>query len=575
VSCTPSSSSSVRTRSVTRIQELVGVTSHPITELIGFREQPVSDPNVLVGVSQRLDEAGTTVSDPSISVGVSQRLDEAGTGEDVSVDHLSMRDKEDEGNMITEEGYVSDNDSLSSTDSEPINPRFCSLDDVYTDTVCMSLGLPELSVDSYIVDSHAYNILSTKPRVRQEPITYEEALKFEDAKEWKIAMDKEYNALLENKTWELVRLPQGRSTVKCKWVYKIKYLPSGEIERYKARLVAKGFSQKEGIDYTEIYAPVIRHDSVRTMLAIAAAHKMYKIQFDIGTAFLNAKLDEEIFMEQPMGYRKAGGLVCKLKKSLYRLKQATRKWNEKFDSFLKKYDLLVSNADSCVYYNPGKIKTIIGIYVDDRMACFVDKTELDKIIKHLETKFDVKTGVVDYYVGFQIKTSDTRDRVFINQSRYILDIIDRFGMSDCHLVDTPADPKTLFNDSQGEFDYEIGLDEPYKEAVGSLMYTSIISRPDISFAVGDVTRYSKNPRRSHWMAIKRIFRYLKGTITHGILYCGKEEDMILKGFCDADFANNTKNRKSRSGYVFLLGQGAIAWCSMKQPVIAQSMTDRN
>jgi hypothetical protein len=186
-------------------------------------------------------------------------------------------------------------------------------------------------------------------------------------------MDKEYQALIDNGTWKLLQLPVGRSTVKCKWVYKVKYLPNGEIERYKARLVAKGFSQKARIDCTEIYVLVIKHDSVRTMFAIVAAYKMHIIQFDIWTTFLYADLDEIIFMEQPEGYKKPGGLVYKLKKSLYRLKQAAKKWNEKFDCFLKEYKLFVRYADSCVYYNIGKMKTMIEIHVDNGLAYSIDK----------------------------------------------------------------------------------------------------------------------------------------------------------------------------------------------------------
>jgi hypothetical protein len=184
----------------------------------------------------------------------------------------------------------------------------------------------------------------------------------------------------------------------------------------------------------------------------------------------------------------------------------------------------------------------------------------------------VKTGVVDYYVGFHVETNICRSKIFINQSRYILDILDLFNMLDCHLVETPVDSKFVLNKSQGDFDYEVGADIPYKEVVGSLMYTSVISRPDILFAISDVARYSKNPRRSLWMAVKRIFRYLKGTINFDILYSGSKDDLIVKGFCDVDFANDTINRKSRTWYIFMLGEGAIAWCSMKQSIIAQLTT---
>lgn len=451
-----------------------------------------------------------------------------------------------------------------------MNPKFRMLTELYA----MTGQLTDDDVERDTVHSQAYSVSTDETRIKQEPTTYTDAMNLPDADKWKKAMDQEFESLIKNGTWDVVRLPKGRTAVKCKWVYKIKYQPNGEIERYKARLVAKGYSQKAGIDYEETCAPVIKHDSVRSMFAIAAAYKMHIVQFDIATAFLNGNLDEEIYMQQAEGYEKEGDLVYKLKKSLYGLKQAARKWNEKFDQFLRMYNLLVSSADACVYYTAGNTKTIVGIHVDDGMACSVDKMELSKIIHHLEKEFEVKTGKMDYYVGFQVKLSDSRDRIFINQSRYIIDILERFGMSNCHPVATPADPGKLLVEQDGEDDLDVEVTVPYSNAVGSLMYASVISRPDISFAVSDTVRWNKRPRRSHWMAVKRIFRYLKGTIHLGILYYGDpRKDLKIIGYSDADFGNDIKDRKSRTGYVFIMGHGAIAWVSGRQPCLAQSTTE--
>ena len=246
------------------------------------------------------------------------------------------------------------------------------------------------------------------------------------------------------------------------------------------------------------------------------------------------------------------------------MKQAARKWNEKFDYFLKKYNLLVNNADACVYYNKEEVrKTIVGIHIDDGLACSIDKTKLEKIIKDLEKEFEVKTSDIEYYVGFEVKVNENRDKVFIHQSRYMQDILERFGMTECHPVSTPTNGKLLLEKEDSD-DEELEEKIPYKAAVGSLMYASMISRPDISFAVNDVARWSKCPRKSHWIAIKRIFRYLKGTINWGILYHGKDrEGLVIQGFNDADFANDVKDRISRTGYVFMLNHGAIAWASKK------------
>jgi hypothetical protein len=298
------------------------------------------------------------------------------------------------------------------------------------------------------------------------------------------------------------------------------------------------------------------------------------VQFDIGTAFLNGKLKEEIYMSQPEAYEKSGGLVCKLEKSIYGLKQAARQWNECFDNFLKQYKLKVSVADPCVYFNTGEIKTIVGIHVDDGLICSTDRIELDMIIKHLEKEFEVKQGAMDYYVGSQVQISEARDRIFINQSRYISDILERFEMTNCHPIATPSDPGKSLLKSQGEDDYELGEEIPYKEAIGSLMYPSCITRPDISFVVSDAARWSKRPRRSHWTAIKRILRYLKGTVSMGIAYYGDPAtDLVVVGYGDADFANDPIDRKLRTRVIITLGNGAIIWSSKRQPCIAQSTTE--
>jgi hypothetical protein len=422
--------------------------------------------------------------------------------------------------------------------------------------------------------SHAYNTWSEQVRITQEPITFNEAMSFLDKNRWKEAMDREYESLLHNKTWSLVLLPEGRKAVKCKWNYKMKYKPNGDVERYKARVVAKGFSQVAGMDYDETYALVINPKSVRMMFAIAATYKMHMVQFDIGMAFLNGKLKEEIYMLQPEGYEKPRGLVCKLERSIYGLKQVARQWNEHFDNFLKQYKLKVSIADPCVYFNTSKIKTIVGIHVDDGLACSTDRTKLNMIIKHVEKEFEVKQGAMDYYVGFQVHISEARDKIFINQSRYISDILERFEMTNCHLIATPLDPAKTLLKSQGEDDYELGEEIPYKEAIRSLMYPSCITRLDIDFVVSDAAKWSKRLRRSHWTAVKRILRYLRRIVSLGIVYHGNPvTDLVAVGYGDADFAIDPVDRKSRTGVVITLGNGAIIWSSKRQPYIAQSTTE--
>ena len=210
--------------------------------------------------------------------------------------------------------------------------------------------------------------LATQSTHIPEPKTYQEAMRSPHAQKWKEAMTKEFTSLIANRTWVLKPLPKDRKAVKFKWIYKVKYKPSGEIERFKARLMAKGFSQVAGVDFTGTYAPVIKYDVVRAVFVISNAHGMFKAQFDVCTAYLNAYLIDVIFMEQPKRFEDLDWplYVCLLLKSLSGLKQSARRWNKTFDKFAKQFDLLPSIADPCVYCSTDikqtdKIETILGI----------------------------------------------------------------------------------------------------------------------------------------------------------------------------------------------------------------------
>jgi len=199
------------------------------------------------------------------------------------------------------------------------------------------------------------------------------------------AMKEEFDSLIKNGTWVLTNLPPERSVIKSRWVYKLKRGSENEIQRFKARFVAKGFSQKPGIDFDETYAPVVKYDSLRTILAIAAAEDLEISQLDVKTAFLYGKLEEEIYLQQPQGFSADGKekQVCRWLKSLYGLKQASRSWNQKFDSFLTEYGLTPSTADQCVYFNhDGKGLTIVAIWVDDGLICSYNQSKIGSIRRH-------------------------------------------------------------------------------------------------------------------------------------------------------------------------------------------------
>ncbi|GFS54006.1 retrovirus-related Pol polyprotein from transposon TNT 1-94 [Trichonephila clavipes] len=232
------------------------------------------------------------------------------------------------------------------------------------------------------------------------PETYEEAINSKDSTNWKKAMESEMNSLSENHSWELSDLPVGAKAILCKWVYRLKTNPDGSINKYKARLVARGFSQRQGIDYSETYSPVAKLGTIRTVLSIAAEERMHLTQFDVSTAFLYGDLEETIFMKQPEGFKDGSGIVCKLKRSLYGLKQSPRCWNKCFGQFLTDLGFKASEADPCLYIRERKgRKLLIVSYVDDGLIAATDQQDSEMFIKELKTKFKISVGKVSCFLG--------------------------------------------------------------------------------------------------------------------------------------------------------------------------------
>lgn len=403
----------------------------------------------------------------------------------------------------------------------------------------------------------------------EEPILYEDAISGKDAENWKRAIDEELKAHKVNNTWIYQRLPKDKKTIESKWVFKIKHSTFGDSYRYKARLCAKGFTQKQGIDYHEIFSPVARYDSIRVMLAIAAKQNLEIAQFDVKTAFLNGDLSEEIYMKIPQGVKEApDGTVCRLQRSLYGLKQASREWNSKFDLFLKRFQFIPSKADPCVYN--GKFewnKIYLIIYVDDGLILSTSKQAINRILTELKSNFEITLGNVNCYVGIEIVRDIEAKTIFIHQSSYIKRILQRFNMLDTKIKEIPADlgvslVSTGANDNRNNI--------LYRQAIGSLMFLANVTRPDISFIVNYLSRFISNYDEQHWRAINNVFRYLKGTIDMGILYDGSIEDTYIKGYSDADYAGDLDTRRSTSGYLIMLGNAAVTWGSIRQRTVSLS-----
>lgn len=409
-----------------------------------------------------------------------------------------------------------------------------------------------------------------------EPLSYDDAISSPDYLLWKQAMEEEMAALNRNHTWTLTTLPRGCSPVDCRWIYKLKHRVDGSIERYKARLVAKGFSQRPGIDYDQTFSPVVKYDSLRTILSVTAAEDLELYQLDVTTAFLHGVLKEEVYLRQPEGHVIPGQetQVYRLHKSLYGLKQASRNWNEKFDEFLTKFGLVPSQADSCVYFlrKDGEI-TIVSIWVDDGLVASSSKKIVLEIIEYLQLQFEIVSRPADLFVGLLINRNRDKKYLHLSQPTYISKILSKFCMQDCHSKATPADPFNRLTKESSTADSDSSKLFPFQEAVGSLLYCMITTRPDISYAVGQVAQFTTNPGKSHCEAVKRILSYLKGTSTYGLRFQKTQSNGILFAFTDADYAGDLDSRRSTTGYVLTLNAGPVAWGSIKQKSVALSTTE--
>lgn len=388
------------------------------------------------------------------------------------------------------------------------------------------------------------------------PINYKDAISCPDSLHWKEGIHDEYNSLLENKTWDIVPLPQGRKPIKCKWILDYKPEHNGIKARYKARLVACGYAQLYGIDYLDTYSPVIKHYSIRLVLGLVAVMDLEMTQLDIKTAFLYGTLEEEIYMRQPEGFVLPGREeeVCRLRKSIYGLKQASKCWNTTFDKFIMEFGLTRSKSDSCLYYRCGPEGefTILIIYVDDGLVCSNKPNVLTEIIDHLNIHFKVRTLPPSRFVGLDIVRDRPNRKLYINQTDFIHKILRRYNMEGCNPVSIPADPnnrpnKTMEPKTESER-YEMEK-IPMREAVGSLMYLMAMTRADIALAVNQVAAFTSNPGLGHWKAVKQIFAYLAGTTQYGICFGENtlDQNCPLQGYTDANFADDTKARKSTTG----------------------------
>ena len=413
-----------------------------------------------------------------------------------------------------------------------------------------------------------------------DPSTYDEAMSRPDAQLWRDAMQAEIDSLNAAGTYDVVALPKGWHAIGGKWVYRTKRGSDGKIVKYKARWVAQGFAQKYGIDYHETFAPVARFDSIRAILALVAHHDWELHQMDVRSAYLNGDLEEELYMKQPTGFVAEGtdGMVCRLNKSLYGLRQAGRTWNKRIDVELKARGFAAIHADPCVYaYKRGTVVLIISLYVDDLLLASDSLAELTKVKAELQTCFDMDdVGDASFALGIKITRDRAARTLTISQGAYLRDVLTRFDMRESRAVATPMEPKCKLAPATAETELDAAGKTQYQSAVGALLHAARATRPDISFAMTALSQHCKAPTDQHWQAVKRVLRYVRGTTDRGITYSGtgsQKEPPTLHGYCDSDYAEDETDRRSITGYAFLLCGAAVSWASRKQPTVAHSSTE--
>ncbi|XP_073294587.1 uncharacterized protein [Primulina huaijiensis] len=427
-----------------------------------------------------------------------------------------------------------------------------------------SSSYPLIQYVTYSKFSQPYQAFLASISLDREPSSYHEAIL--DPR-WKAAMDLELAALESNHTWDLVPLPVGMKPIGCRWVYKIKRHPDGTVDRFKARLVAKGDTQQKGIDYHDTFSPTAKIVTLRCLLSVAAAKQWPLHQMDVTNAFLLGNLDEEVYMRVPQGCSPQGEQhVCRLLKSLYGLKQASRQWNTKFACVMKLAGFTQSANDHSFY---------------DIIITGSSEKSISDLKVYLHSQIHIKDlGSLRYFLGIEVARSKVG--IYLNQRKYVLELLADSGLTGAKPCDTPAvqhlkltshelDEFSRKNSISGLADPLLSNPDAYKRLVGRLIYLTV-TRPDISYDVQVLSQFMHAPKKSHMDAAFRVLRYLKSAPGLGILLSASCS-FSLQAYCDSDWAACPMTRRSVTGYCIKLGSSLISWKSKKQSTMSRSSAE--
>ncbi|KAK1648232.1 hypothetical protein QYE76_066037 [Lolium multiflorum] len=344
------------------------------------------------------------------------------------------------------------------------------------------------------------------------------------------------------------------------------------IERYKARWVVRGFRQRAGVDFTDTFAPVVKPGTIRTVLHLAASRAWPVHQMDVSNAFLHGHLSEQVYYQQPIGFVDAEcpDDVCLLSRSLYGLKQAPRAWYQRIAGFLHQLGFRSTCSDASLFvYRTGNDMDYLLLYVDDIILTASTAGLLRQLTDSLRAEFALKDlGPLHYFLGIEVVRR--ADGFFLHQRKYAHELLERAGMLNCNPAPTPVDTKAKLSASDGS----LASDAPfYRSIVGALQYLTL-TRPELQYAVQQVCLHMHAPRDAHWAAVKRILRYICGTMGYGMsLHASPSTSTDLGSYSDADWAGCPEMRRSTSGYCVYLGSSLVSWSSKTQPTVSRSSAE--
>jgi hypothetical protein len=394
-------------------------------------------------------------------------------------------------------------------------------------------------------------------------------------------MNDEMQSMQQNGVLELVSIhdvPKGQKVITGRWVYTKKFTAEGELDKHKARYVAQGFRQVEGVDYSQTYAPTSQRTTLRAMLSEVAKHDMDLRQLDVKTAFLQSELEEEVYVHAPAGFE-TPGYAYRIRKALYGLKQAPRAWYAKLRQTLESLGFVASKADQGLYIlESTEGRVLLLTYVDDLLIASTNTAFLEHLIAQLMGMLDIRDlGEASLFLNMHITRDRAARTLKLDQHRQIEELLEAYRMGTCTVAKTPLTIGVNLSALPGDPEpLDAARLAKYQALLGSLNYIAGNTRPDIAYAAGALSRAltAPGPTEGHWTAALHVLRYLRGTTHHGLVYGGQPDvGAQLTCYHDADFAADSGQRKSLSGYVWLYGGAAVSWKSTMQQLAAQSTAE--